>query len=142
MNTFVQLDPSKLRKGYKIKFTKNGHNFVLTSYRKPRYCDYCKKLLWGIGFHGYQCQSMLHTYIHIHNAKARFMYFTNTCTTTYVCIYVCKYIRTCLFPLIVCEYNLHKVTCHDSVESCKKVQKTSRSLFQRKRKYILINYVN
>ncbi|XP_065902948.1 rho guanine nucleotide exchange factor 12-like isoform X2 [Dysidea avara] len=88
VNTFVQLDPSKLRKGYKLKFSKNGHTFVLTAYRKPRYCDCCKKLLWGIGFHGYQCQ--------------------------------------------VCEYSVHKFTCHDSVESCKKIQKSTRSLFQRK----------
>ena len=141
MNTFVQLDPSKLKKGYKIKFTKNGHNFVLTSYRKPRYCDCCKKLLWGIGFHGYQCQSMLHirTYIYTMLRQDLCILPIFIQLRTYVYMYVSIYM---FFPLIVCEYNLHKVTCHDSVESCKKVQKTSRSLFQRKRKYIIINHVN
>ena len=70
------------------------------------------------------------------NAKVCFMYSllrqNYVLINVYTAMYICKNI--CLFPLTVCEYNVHKVTCHDSVESCKKVQKTSRSLFQRKRK--------
>ena len=138
VNTFVQLDPSKLRIGYKIKFTKNGHNFVLTSYHKPYHCDCCKKLLWGIGFHGHQCQSTYVTYTYMYTMLKQhlciFYQYLYNCIHTYVHMYVSAF----LFPLTVCEYNVRKATSHDSVESCKKV----RSLFQRKCKYILLNHMN
>ena len=64
-------------------------------------------------------------------------------TAMYIYLYIIiqrmyVFLFVCLFRLIVCEYNVHKVTCHDSVESCKKVQKATQSLFQRKRKFILL----
>lgn len=37
------------------QLTQCGHSFQLTTFRKPTLCRVCKKPLWGVVHHGYQC---------------------------------------------------------------------------------------
>ena len=34
----------------------NGHQFIGQAYTTITICNFCDKLLWGIGTQGYQCQ--------------------------------------------------------------------------------------
>ncbi|KXN68684.1 hypothetical protein CONCODRAFT_166323 [Conidiobolus coronatus NRRL 28638] len=36
--------------------SKTPHQFQITTFHKPTYCDYCKGFLWGLILQGYSCQ--------------------------------------------------------------------------------------
>lgn len=55
--SFTRPEVNKRKIGKTKKLSKCGHNFQLMTYNRATYCDHCERLLWGITYQGYQCNS-------------------------------------------------------------------------------------
>ena len=56
VHSFTRGDHQSKKKLSKAKKqSRVGHSFVLTFYRTFCVCDVCGRVLWGVGYQGYQC---------------------------------------------------------------------------------------